>query len=61
MNKKEARRIADRIAYEFLQQAIDTGAASKVGIFTEMDIAKIENALDDIIQRHFNRSDIELL
>jgi hypothetical protein len=54
MTKREARRIALRLAYEAVQKAIDGGGEEAV---TVEDQAKIDNALDEIVQRLFERYD----
>lgn len=58
MNKQQARRIAYGIAYRFVQQALDGGGdeATALGA-TEADQKKIEDELDGIAQRLFERSD----
>ncbi len=58
MNKREARRLAHRIAYRFVQQAIQVGGDE---VFrdnpkaTQADQQKVEDALDDIAQWHYEK------
>lgn len=58
MTKREAKRIAHQIAYRFLQQALDGGGreAEQRGA-SESDQLKIDQALDDLTQRHFELGD----
>jgi hypothetical protein len=56
MTKRQAKRIAHRIAYRFLQQALDVGgdeALVECPESTEADQKKVEDALDQLTQRHF--------
>jgi hypothetical protein len=52
MTKREARRIALRLAYEAVQKAVD-GGGKEVEDFD--DQRKIDEALDEIAQRMFER------
>lgn len=54
MNKREARRIALRLAYEAVQKAVDTGGDE---CLNEDDQRKVDQALDDIAQQMFNKLD----
>lgn len=56
MTKRQALRIAHGVAYRFVQSALDVGDDS--ALYSEADQLKIENALDDICQRHFERSNL---
>lgn len=54
MNESECKRIANGIAYRFVQQAIDTGDDSEQ--YAPEDRARIDIALDAIAQRLYERS-----
>lgn len=59
MTKRRAKKIAHGIAYRFVQQAIDSGGNEVIveGVYaTEQDQKKVEAALDEIAQRHFELS-----
>ena len=57
MNQQKAKKHAHRFAWRVLQQAVDQG---KIGICLEAksdaDTVRIEDAYDELIQYHFNRS-----
>ncbi len=60
MNKREAKKIAYKIAYRFVQQALDGGgdeARSEFADATVADQRKIDDALDAIAQRLFELGD----
>jgi hypothetical protein len=60
VNKRQARKVANRLAYMFVQLAIDTGASDEKSDYsklTEADQKKIDDELDLICQRLFERSD----
>lgn len=59
MTKGEAKRVAHRIAYIYLQRAIDVGGSEFEQYLnaTEKDQLKIDKALDELSQRHFELSD----
>lgn len=61
MNKREAARVAHRIAYRFLQQALDGGGFEAIEDYggTSADQKKIDDALDAIAQRHFELGDVD--
>lgn len=62
MTKREARRIAHRIAYRFLQQALDGGgfeAVDEYGQADDVSQKKIDDALDCLTQRHFELGDVK--
>jgi hypothetical protein len=52
MTKREANRIALRLAYEAVQKALDSGGPD---VTNEDDQRKIDLALDSIAQRMFER------
>lgn len=59
MNKRTAKRIAHKIAYRFLQQALDGGGFEAMDEYNHPDEdaqQKIDLALDDLTQRHFELS-----
>ncbi len=56
MTKRQARKIANGIAYKFVQAAIDAGPAN-TGT-SEKNALRIENELDRIAQMLFDRSNL---
>lgn len=57
VTKREAMKVAHRIAYRFIEQALSIGGAEAsmyhCGKDCESDQKKIDDALDTIAQRHF--------
>lgn len=56
MTKRQAMWEAHRIAYEVLQQRLDdTGALARQGTYwSDADAVRVERAIDELAQRHFN-------
>lgn len=57
MTRKEARAAANRIAYRFVQQALDTGAQRHEDGGNDVDAKKIRRELDAIAQRLFQKGE----
>lgn len=57
MTKRAARKLAHRLAYQVLQQALDTGFSAMHGLGKDEQLL-VERELDQMTQRHFNCSDL---